>query len=339
MELMDVRKSALTHWLTKQCAISSPKLTLLKGDASSRQYYRLWHEEKTFIVMDAPPAEHDISVFIAVANALIKQQVRAPFVFASDIGQGFLLLEDFGDKTYLSCLNEGNADQLYQQALQALISMQKIEAVANHTLMHFDEEWLWREWAWHKEWFLQKGLGLSCEGVEKQLDEAYASVVSVVTSQPRAFMHRDYHSANLMLLPNNSVGVLDFQDAFLGPITYDAASLLRDCYIDWSREKVVQWLADYYDLLINNNLLVDVTFETMLKWFDFMSVQRHLKALLTFSRKAVRDGDNAYLKHIPRTINYILNESAVYTELRFLHDYYASDVQEKLVSGVSLCVQ
>jgi N-acetylmuramate 1-kinase len=184
-----------------------------------------------------------------------------------------------------------------------------------------------KEWAWHKEWVLDKFLGLSSPLAEKSLDACYELLVESAVTQPQVFMHRDYHSANLMVLPEGKVGILDFQDAFIGPVTYDLVSLLRDCYIDWPRERVRSWALFYLQTLHDKGLLSHVDDQEFLRWFDLMGMQRHLKALLTFARKHVRDHQSHYLDHIPRTLGYLLNVSQHYPEFTRLHDYLRVTVQ------------
>lgn len=333
------REDTLKQWLAVECGLSSATLLPMVGDASFRRYFRVVTPAQSFVVMDAPPAKENCHPYVAVANALRELGINTPDIFHADIARGFLLLTDFGDMTYLNALNNDNADKLYQPALQALATLQSCSSVAGHTIPTFGADLMWREWAWHKEWFLQRLLGLSLSAVEEEnLQTCFALLVESAIQQPQVFMHRDYHSANLMVLPENKVGVLDFQDAFIGPLTYDLVSLLRDCYIAWPEERVMQWVKIYSQQITGKTDIVDHA--TFIRWFDWMGVERHLKALFTFARKKVRDEQAQYLQHIPRTLHYILTVSHRHPALRYLHDYYRDKVWpqwEKM--RVSLCVQ
>lgn len=311
----DERKQALEGWLQSAAGLDGVQLQPMQGDASFRRYFRI----TPYVVMDAPPPRENCAPFVAIARALRNRGLQTPEIIQADLERGFLLLSDFGDHTYLKTLNKDNAAALYQRALQALANMHTCHEVPNHTLPLFTADFMRQEWRWHQEWFLQKYLGLN--NVSKALDDSYEKLVASAIEQPQVFMHRDYHSANLMVLPND-VGILDFQDAFIGPLTYDLASLLRDCYIDWPNAQVEKWALYYFGLLQQAGELKTVTGETFLRWFDWMGMQRHLKALMTFARKKVRDQQPQYLAHIPRTLNYIIQVSGRYPELAVLHDYY-----------------
>lgn len=318
---MTEREQALIHWLQTDCAMPSVTLKPLPGDASFRRYFRLESPAASFIVMDAPPAQENCQPFVAIAKALRGLGLNTPDIIKANLQQGFLLLTDFGDVTYLKALTHDNADQLYQRALLALAELQRCRTVSDWTVPLFTRDFMWQEWAWHKEWFKDKLLGLTTTTIEQDLDACMALIIESAVSQPQVFMHRDYHSANLMVLPEGDVGILDFQDAFIGPVTYDVVSLLRDCYIDWPEQRVNVWALSYRDMLQAQGLLLDVSEETFLRWFDWMGLQRHLKALLTFARKQVRDQQSHYLKHIPRTLNYLSQTSQRYPELVALHAY------------------
>lgn len=317
------RQQTLNAWLA-HCGIdaSAATLTAMPGDASFRRYFRLHTGNDSFVVMDAPPSKEPCGPFIAIAKALRVLNLHVPDIIAADVDKGLLLLTDFGDATYLKNLCDDNADALYEYALMALTILQGCQQVPNHYVPPFTIDFMLEEWAWHKEWFLEKLLGLSSP---VELDKCYTRLVVQAVAQPQVFMHRDFHSANLMVLPD-AVGILDFQDAFIGPVTYDAVSLLRDCYIAWPEAKVQHWALSYAHRLRELNVL-DVSDEIFMYWFDLMGMQRHLKALLTFARKSVRDGQHHYLQHIPRTLNYLLQVSARYPDFEILNDYYRHSVQ------------
>jgi len=316
---VDIRQQALVQWLESVAGLSQVALQPMQGDASFRRYFRV----QSFVAMDAPPPQENCAPFVAIAHALRGMGVQVPEIIQADIAHGFLLLTDFGDKTYLKTLNSQNADMLYQRALKALAVMQGCQQVPSHTLSLFDADFMRKEWQWHQEWFLQKYLNIDFASQQQSLDACYEVLITSAINQPQMFMHRDYHSGNLMVLPNE-VGILDFQDAFIGPVTYDLASLLRDCYIDWPASQVEKWVLDYLALLQKlKPELQKVSRGQFLRWFDLMGLQRHIKALMTFARKKVRDHQSNYLQHIPRTLNYIVEVSARYDELAPLHQFYA----------------
>lgn len=340
MESIEARKIQLEQWLMQTGMFASLQLLPLAGDASFRRYYRLIHADHSWIVMDAPPPQENVIPFVAVATALRAWGVQTPEIVAAEPTKGFLLLTDFGDATYLKTLTPDNATDLYQTALIALARLQSCRQVPGHIIPPFTTDFMWQEWAWHKEWFLDKLLGLNIQQQEKILDDCYASIVSAAASQPQVFMHRDFHSANLMVLPDQTVGVLDFQDAFIGPLTYDLASLLRDCYISWPEQRVQQWVAYYLNQLQAQGEFHDVTLKQLLYWFDMVSMQRHLKALLTFARKYVRDDQPQYLQHIPRTLNYLCEVSSRYPAFLALHEFLRDSVQPTFERKVMpLCAQ
>lgn len=322
MELIDTRKNALSAWLKNECQLDNVSLVPMPGDASFRRYFRVEGPKGTWVAMDAPPPEN-CQPFVDVDQALQRAGISVPEIKYADIQNGYLLLSDFGNTTYLRGLTADNADQLYGHALLALSILQGVNDVPGHALRAFDADFMLKEWAWHKEWFLHQLLGLKLSPEEEHgVNTCYQRVVDLCVSQPQVFMHRDYHAGNLMVLPGRSgVGVLDFQDAMIGPVTYDLVSLLRDCYIAWPEENVRAWVYDYFEKLTIAGVLKGVPFETFMQWFDWMGVERHLKAIFTFSRKHVRDDQSSYLKHIPRTLGYLSLVTARYPDLAPLFDY------------------
>lgn len=329
MEPTDTRKKALAQWLVRDCGLQDIALHVMPGDASFRRYFRIVLPTGSYVAMDAPPPEN-CRPFVAIAKALRKQGLSIPEIIATNLEQGFLLISDFGDVTYLKKLQERNADRLYQRALQALSVLQNCREVTDWSIPAFGREWMWKEWYGFKEWFLEKWLGLSlAESLQKTLEKSFTRIVESAVDQPQVFMHRDFHSANLMVLPNDEVGILDFQDAFIGPVTYDLVSLLRDCYIDWPKERVLAWVFDYQQKLA---ALQKINREEFLRWVDWMGMQRHLKALFTFARKYVRDHQPQYLNHVPRTLGYLLDVSQHYPEFKVLHDYLKTVVYEEVIA-------
>ncbi len=318
--------SALAHWLTNQCQLAGFHMTPLPGDASSRRYFRIQHQQGSYIAMDASLEKPSCVPFVAIAKTLRQHKLDAPDIIASDLAQGFLLLSDLGNHLYLATLNSDNALELYQRALDALLIMQQCQHVEGLTLKPFTADFMRTELNLFKEWFLEKHLSLTIsESANKMLTACFTFLADSAASQPYVFMHRDYHSANLMVLPNQRVGILDFQDAFIGPITYDLVSLLRDGYIAWPAEWVHFLVRRYWEMLARPN----VAFDEFLRWFDLMGMQRHLKIILTYSRKFRRDQNENYLKHIPRTLNYIKTVSARYPECQsFLYFLQENGVEK-----------
>jgi aminoglycoside/choline kinase family phosphotransferase len=331
------RKNRLLNWLATTCGLTSFSLQTMPGDASFRYYFRVVTPTETFVVMDAEREQASCLYYVAIAKALRELGVLAPDIIKADLEQGFLLMTDLGELTYLKALTIENADLLYRHALLTLALLQSCRHVANITVPAFSADFMLQEWAWFKEWFLIKLLKLSLPAAERELDQCYQLLIESALEQPQVFMHRDYHAANLMVLPDNKVGVLDFQDAFIGPVTYDAVSLLRDCYIDWPNEQVRAWAINYSAMLTNFNVLPPIESQVFLRWFDWMGMQRHLKALITFSRKHIRDGQSHYLHFVPRTLKYLTNVSQQYPEFAVLHDYLRVTVQpvyEKIAMSI-----
>lgn len=331
MESTNQRNMKIKEWIAAACKQNVISIDPMAHDASCRRYYRVVTEAGSFVAMDAPPPQETTRPFIAIARALREMGLQAPEIFAQDAENGFLLLSDFGETTLLQALNQHYsiplADEMYTAALRALAVMQDCQVINGHDLMPFGREWMQREWVWHKEWMLDKWLGLSYRSDERVLDACYELLIQSAVEQPQVFMHRDYHSANLMPLPKQGMGILDFQDAFRGPLTYDPVSLLRDCYISWPAHKVTEWALLYASMLRERGMLKQITDSEYLRWFDLMGLQRHIKALLTFARKFVRDQQPGYLQHVPRTLNYIVTVSSKYPELLALSEFYSGIVE------------
>ncbi len=294
------------------------KCVPLAGDASARRYFRVYAKTGTqYVVMDAPPPEVP-AVFAKMAALLAQQGLQVPKVLYSDLDQGFLVLTDFGDRLYLGELTEASADQLYQKAFTALHTIQTCFPI----LPLFDRDFFDRQLGIFEEWYLKKHQKFSHES-QDLLNPIYEKLFEVWQAQPQVFVHRDYHSRNLMILPEDSPGILDFQDAMIGPITYDLVSLLQDCYISWPRERVQNWVLDFYDAAQEkkrfNRQVSDAEF---LRWFDFTGVQRHLKNLGIFTRLHYRDNKSGYLKDIPQVLKYIFEACDRYSELKPLLRFF-----------------
>ena len=307
MSTLSDRSKALNEWLI-QLGYVDYSLTPASEDASFRSYLRLRMGDQSWIVMDAPPEREPCDQFIAIAEKLRAAKLSAPEVIAQNLQLGFLILTDFGGSDYLSLLNSQNEGPLYADALAAILQMQtRIDA---DDLPAYDENLLTRELDLFHDWFLLELLAIELNRAQQTTWQAVKNtLVENALEQPQLFVHRDFHSRNLMKIEQGNPGILDFQDAVKGPITYDLLSLLRDCYIDWPPIRVDQLLLEYYQLARANGL-VDVSATQFKRWFNLMGIQRHLKAIGIFSRLKIRDGKSAYLKDIPRTLGYVCQVSA-----------------------------
>jgi aminoglycoside/choline kinase family phosphotransferase len=275
------------------------------GDASFRRYFRVFPATgESLIVMDAPPDKEDCRPFVDVSARLETAGVHVPHIHAQDLKQGFLLLEDLGDRLYLGALTPQTADALYGEAIAALVRIQRGRSAG---LPRYDKDLLLREMALFPEWLLGVHLGLSLSPAERDLlDQAFALLVDNALEQPQVLVHRDYHSRNLLVCGRHGPGVIDFQDAVLGPLSYDLVSLLRDCYIRWPRERVMDWVERYASQARRAGVLEAEAVGHLPTWFDRMGIQRHLKAAGIFARLMHRDGKPGYLGDIPRTLEYII---------------------------------
>jgi len=307
------REIVLDQWLQDVLGAPDVERLPLSNDASFRKYYRIVLHERSYVVMDAPSPENP-SVFCDVALMLKSNKVKVPDILQSNLSQGFLLLSDFGDRLYLKELNEATADKLYQDAFLALLQIQACKG----SVPEFDKAFLSRQMDVFKEWYLERHLDIRLLGAQlKLIASLLDTLIQVIESQPKVFVHRDYHSRNLMILEHGNPGVLDFQDAMIGPITYDLVSLLQDCYIAWPRSQVEVWVARYQDVAQKAGLLSkNISREEFLRWFDLTGLQRHLKNLGIFSRLYYRDGKAHYLKDIPLVCRYIRETYQRFEELK-----------------------
>jgi N-acetylmuramate 1-kinase len=315
------RLDTLCHWL--EGLPSSWKLDLsslvpASADASFRRYFRLDSQNAlypTLIVMDAPPQYEPVAPFIAIAELLQRAGLHVPHVLEKNTADGFLLLSDLGSITYLAALSDSNADALYSDAIDALVAMQL--ASQPGVLPEYSEALLQRELDLLPEWYLKKHLQFELTAdEEKYLRNAFALILKNNLAQPQVYVHRDFHSRNLMRTETNNPGILDFQDAVYGPITYDAASLWRDAYIEWPEERVIDWVARYWELGRKKGLPVDADFGQFYRDFEWMGLQRHIKVLGIFARLYHRDGKDGYLKDIPLVLKYALATANRYIELK-----------------------
>jgi len=322
----DERFFQLKDWLTNKLEIKDAAIVPASGDASFRRYFRVNFRDMSYIAMDAPPEKEDCKPFVAVARAFAALGLHVPEVLAEDHEQGFLLLSDLGDQQYLDHLNEISVEGMYKDATSALLALQKKGRQESFSLPLYDHALLWREMELFRDWFLGEHLGIDTAALKDALDTVFELLAQSSLNQPQVWVHRDYHSRNLMQTTQNNPGVLDFQDAVFGAVTYDLASLLRDCYVAWPINKVEQWVEDYRLRLIKEGVIDEVSEEIFLKWFDLMGAQRHLKAIGIFARLNHRDGKSGYLADIPRTLNYVQQVAGKYSELKPLQDMIEAHV-------------
>jgi N-acetylmuramate 1-kinase len=312
----DSRLSALTEWVVETLGFTDSLIEPASADASFRRYFRVTREADTYIVMDAPPDKEDVAPFIGVARMLAGMGVNVPIVLARDEPRGFLLLSDLGTRQYLDELNAPHAvDRLYADALAALVTMQTADDAAARTLPRYDHVLLQREMQLFPEWFMGRHLGVTLDDEERvMLGRLFDALTAAALEQPAAFVHRDYHSRNLLLNTEKNPGIIDFQDAVYGPVTYDAVSLLKDCYIAWPTARVRAWLKDYRRQLASAGFALPGDDAHFVRWFDLMGLQRHIKVLGIFARLYYRDGKSGYLKDLPRVLDYVRAAAGEYPE-------------------------
>ncbi len=304
----DIRLQALSRWVFEDLGFAGSELAPASADASFRRYFRLSTGNDTYIVMDAPPEKEDLRSFVQMAGSLADMGLNVPLLLARNLPQGLLLLSDLGSTSYLSVINASNADHLYADAFAALITLQTAGAGAENLLPSYDAALLGREMDLMPEWFLGEYLELKLNTAERSLLKAlFEQLTQVALEQPRGFVHRDYHSRNLMVCAEQNPGILDFQDAVWGPITYDLVSLLKDCYIEWPAARVRNWVLEFRQCLLAHGLAAGTSDAEFIRWFDLMGLQRHLKVLGIFARLFYRDGKSQYLKDLPLVFRYVQN--------------------------------
>ena len=321
----DRRQDRISAWVAKVTGAPTVALIPVSEDASFRRYFRFRRKPRSFIVMDAPPPMEQCHPFAELAARLSTAGVRAPRIIAADLDRGFLLLEDFGDVLLLDQINRqvtaavNTADDtvlenIYQIPLLTLLQMQT--TVQANDLATYDNTLIRHELALFTDWLLTRHLCLSPEpGFDRAFTACSDALVTVFTEQPQVFVHRDYHSRNLMCLPDGDLGVLDFQDAIKGPVSYDIVSLLRDVYVRWPRTRVEGWVYRCWEQwLRSGGISAGVDWKTFLRWFDLTGVQRHIKIAGIFARLFHRDGKQRYLSDLPCTLNYLLEVGDRYAE-------------------------
>jgi aminoglycoside/choline kinase family phosphotransferase len=308
------RLQQLTDWLKTQFPDTPFELSPASADASFRRYFRATFADKSLIVMDAPPAHEDCKPFLHVGKLFEDAGTHVPHVYAQDLEQGFLLLSDLGNTTYLQALNDQNARELYGAATDALIRIQL--ASQPDTLPPYDEALLLRELRLFPEWYIAKHLNITLSDKQTAaLDTVFRRILDNNLAQPKVYVHRDFHSRNLMVTDPNP-GILDFQDAVYGPITYDLVSLFKDAYIHWEEEQVLDWLIRYWEKARKAGLPVHTDFPDFYRDYEWMGVQRHIKVLGIFARLCHRDGKDGYLKDMPLVMHYLRRACSRYIALK-----------------------
>ncbi|MBI5040861.1 MAG: phosphotransferase [Gammaproteobacteria bacterium] len=338
---MPERLEQITAWLKAEPAFAVVDIRPASADASFRRYFRVRtqdanHGDASYIVMDAPPDKEDMGPFLKVDTLLLDIGLNVPRVLAADIERGFYLLSDLGDEHYLSALTGETVQRLYGDALGALLVIQAQGPQADE-LPAYDRPMLLREMELFRDWLVGKHLSMTLDAAQTaMLDRSFDLLAQSALEQPQVCVHRDYHSRNLMVTPRHNPGILDFQDAVIGPVTYDLVSLLRDCYIAWPRAQVEDWALGYRELALQSGVLRpdQADEKRFLQWFDWMGVQRHLKAAGIFARLYRRDGKPGYLADIPRTLGYVVDVASHYPQLAGL-DALAQDVIERLAQAAS----
>lgn len=299
----------LKQWVAQQLTAEPDQLDWqpLLGDASFRRYTRCIYEGVSYVAAYAPPETEKNHEFVAIAALLKQAQIKAPEVLAVDYQRGFLLQSDLGTVDLQSVLDASNVDALYGKAMQQI---QQMQTISSADLPLYDEQLLAFELSLFNEWFVQGLLAYQCTAAEEQmLAETFQQLIQQALAQPQAFVHRDYHCRNI-LLDGEELACIDFQDAVIGPITYDLVSLLRDCYVVWPQESIDTWLQNYRQQHCPQIPLAQFT-----QWFDYMGLQRHIKVLGVFARLFIRDGKDRYLADLATVINYTVKVAEQYTEL------------------------
>ncbi|SMQ28979.1 hypothetical protein SAMN04488483_4686 [Pseudomonas helmanticensis] len=328
----DVRLQHLKVWLDEQLAIlfadqgwgavPPATLTAASSDASFRRYFRWEGAGRSFVVMDAPPPQENCKPFVDIAFLLAKSGINVPKIYAEDLDRGFLLLNDLGNKTYLDVIDGENAEKLFSDALQALLAFQQLPMVA--PLPSYDVALLRRELELFPEWYVKRELGIEFDATQQQQWQRISDLlIDSALAQPKVLVHRDYMPRNLMISEPNP-GVLDFQDAVYGPVTYDVTCLFKDAFLSWPEERVRGWLESYWQQASALNIAVQPDFEDFLRASDLMGVQRHLKVIGIFARICHRDGKPRYLADVPRFFSYIEAVIARRPELAELQALFTS---------------
>ena len=321
------REQTIETWLASVLNSDQFQINFLAGDASFRRYARITLNNKTFMLMDAPPSMEDCRPFVIIDEFFDRNGVRVPHIIAQDLTQGFLLLEDFGDVLLSTELNDQTVDEHYAQSFKQLIQLQAIDGVGHFPVYSYEK--LITEMELLTDWLLPS---LKIEPTKQEqalIKRTFAVLANAALAQPQVIVHRDFHSRNLMLLANETEqGVIDFQDAVIGADTYDLISITRDAYVQWDADRVYQWFKLFYDLLPASAKQAR-DFEQFKRDADLMAIQRHIKILGIFVRLFERDGKSGYLKDLPRVMWYLLEESQPYAELEPFRQFMQQRVMPK----------
>ena len=309
------RIERLRAWVASVLPAPLVDLQPASADASFRRYFRASTAEGSFVVMDAPPSHEDCGPWLRIAHLFRAAGANTPEIFAENLAEGFILMSDLGSTTYLSALNEDSADRLYRDANASLIKIQL--ASQPGVLPPYDEALLRRELDLFPDWYVAKYLGVTLSDAQRTLLETvFRALLDNNLAQPKVFVHRDWHSRNLMLTDANNPGVVDFQDAVYGPITYDLVSIYKDAYIAWDEDRLLDWVVRYWEAAKKAGLPVDPDFGAFYRDFEWMGAQRHIKVLGIFARLCHRDGKDGYLKDMPLVMNYLRRACERYRELQ-----------------------
>ena len=326
----DSRLELLTRWVRQDLGFDAGRIEPASGDASFRRYFRLTRDADSYIVMDAPPDKEALGPFVSVAQTLKGIGLNVPVILARHAGHGLLLLSDLGTRQYLDELSaDRDVDRLYADALDALVAMQTRGAAAARALPPYDRSLLMREMELMPEWFLARHLGLAPGAGRELLEPLFDVLVRSALEQPATFVHRDYHSRNLLVSAEANPGILDFQDAVCGAVTYDLVSLLKDCYIEWPQARVNDWALAHRERLRQAGFALDADEAGFIRWFDLMGLQRHIKVLGIFARLYYRDGKSGYLKDLPRVLAYAKSAAARYPQTARFAEYIETHLEPR----------
>lgn len=317
----------LQNWVNLQLPNLAFNINLISGDASFRKYYRVELADKSLIAVNSPPAQENNPLFVNLAKKLKQAGLNTPEVIAADFEMGFMLLSDFGDIHLANLISSENYSSLYQSIFPVLNQLQQLPTAEFDLVDKYSSNLVQFEMSLFNDWFVEQHLGLKLNTKEHEmLNSAFEFISNQFQQQPQVLVHRDFHSRNIMFAGGdiNQLGLIDFQGALIGPITYDLVSLLKDCYLIWPQDKVTE-LAETFRQTYQAN----ITKEAWHKWFDLTGLQRHIKCAGIFSRLAIRDDKPNYLKHIPDVMNYIYQVCIKYPELT----EFAKLIESKLQLG------
>ncbi len=331
------RETGLKSWLCGVFSVPEISLLSMNGDAGFRQYYRFDLDGVSYVAVDAPPQYSNNQGFIALGSGLAESGIQVPEMKAGDLELGYFCLTDFGDTLLSNVLSSDNMQAYYRQAIELLPAIATSQPAGDYVLPDYDRPFIDFELSIFTEWLLAKHLNIDLSPQELQkLRACFDILIDSALAQPQVTMHRDYHSRNIMLLADKNLGIIDFQDAVRGPVTYDIVSLLRDCYLRWPDQQIGPLFEYYCDLITKALNLPRVSAAKWQRWFDLMGLQRHLKASGIFARLYHRDNKAGYLKDIPLTLAYIQDISGCYDELAFLHQLVAEQVLPALAAKENL---